>query len=150
MSATPAGRSVPSATVLVVEDNPDDRELTLAALAGVAKQVAVARDGVEALDYLFGRGAWSAHPPPAPDLVLLDLKLPRVDGLQVLRRLRDDARIGGTRVVVLTSSDEERDQEGCRQLGVTDYVRKSVDFAQFREQVRRFWPRWTGAGPETF
>ena len=78
--------------------------------------------------------------------MLLDLKLPRLDGLQVLRALRDDPRTGGMRVVVLTSSDEERDQEGCRQLGVTDYVRKIVDFSLFRSEVRR---RWTGEVPES-
>lgn len=148
MSAVPSGARASSATVLVVEDNPDDLELTLAALFGVAGKVHVARDGVEALDYLLGRGVWSEQPPPAPDLVLLDLKLPRLDGLQVLRELRDDPRTGDTRVVVLTSSDEERDQEGCRRLGVTDYVRKIVDFQLFRSQVRRLWPQWTGEVPE--
>lgn len=148
MSAVPSSARASSATVLVVEDNPDDLELTLAALLEVAAKVVVARDGVEALDYLFGRGAWSEQPPPVPDLVLLDLKLPRLDGLQVLRALRDDPCIGGTRVVVLTSSDEERDHEACRRLGVAEYVRKAVDHSLFRQQVRRLWPRWTGAGPE--
>lgn len=148
MSAAPTDGRPPTGTVLVVEDNPDDCELTLAALLGVAERVVVARDGVEALDYLLGRGAWSAQPPAAPDLVLLDLKLPRVDGLQVLRTLRADPRACGTRVVVFTSSDEELDQEECRRLGVTDYVRKTVDFALFRQQVRRLWPYWTGGAPE--
>lgn len=145
--AASADHDKPTGTVLVVEDNPYDCELTLAALVGVAKEVVVARDGVEALDYLLGRGAWSAHPPPAPDLVLLDLNLPRVDGLQVLRTLRGDSRVAGTRVVVFTSSDEERDREGCRKLGVVDYFQKTVDFALFRRQVRLLWPRWLGDGP---
>jgi two-component system response regulator len=124
-------------TVLLVEDNPDDRELTLSALAGVAPRVVLARDGVEALDYLLGRA-------PLPALVLLDLKMPRVDGLQVLQVIRSDPRLAALRVVVLSSSDEERDRERCRQLGVTDYLRKEVDFALFREQVRALWPRWVG------
>jgi two-component system response regulator len=135
------------ATVLLVEDNPDDRELTLAALAGVAGAVLLARDGVEALDYLLGRGAWLGRPGPVPTLILLDLKMPRVDGLQVLQAVRSDARLGAARVVVLSSSDEEHDQEHCRRLGVTDYIRKEVDFSLFRKQVRALWPRWTGAPP---
>jgi len=123
--------------------------LTLAALEGVTGMVQVARDGVEALDYLLGRGSWSSQPPPAPDLVLLDLKLPRVNGVQVLQALRADARRSATRVVVLTSSDEARDQESCRRLGITDYLRKEIDFTLFREQVKRLWPRWIGGGVGT-
>ena len=149
MSAAPPRARAPAPTVLVVEDNPDDLELTLAALHDLAGKVLVARDGVEALDYLFGRGGWSAQPPPAPDLVLLDLKLPRLDGMQVLRALREDPRTGHLRVVVLTSSDEACDQEGYRQFGVADYARKIVDFSLFRSEVRRLWPRWTEEVPES-
>jgi CheY-like chemotaxis protein len=141
-----AAPEVPPATVLLVEDNPDDRELTLVALKGVAARVVVAHDGVEALDYLLGHGRWAGSGLAAPALVLLDLKMPRVDGLQVLQAVRADRRLGGTPVVVLTSSDEERDQERCRRLGVTEYVRKGVDFALFRELVREQWPRWIGSG----
>ena len=82
-----------------------------------------------------------------PTLILLDLKMPRVDGLQVLQAVRSDARLGAARVVVLSSSDEEHDQERCRRLGVTDYIRKEVDFSLFRKQVRALWPRWIGATP---
>lgn len=140
------GQSLPAepVTVLLVEDNPDDRELTLSALAGVAAQVVLARDGVEALDYLLGRGQWDGARRPLPALVLLDLKMPRVDGLQVLQVIRSDPRLAALRVVILSSSDEERDRERCRRLGVTDYLRKEVDFALFREQVRALWPRWIG------
>jgi CheY-like chemotaxis protein len=143
MAAEPVVRAGP---ILLVEDNPDDRELTLAALVPVAgAAVVVARDGVEALDYLFCRGPWLDRACTPPPLVLLDLKLPRVDGLQVLAAIRADARLRQTRVVVLTSSDEERDQLSCRRLGVEAYLRKAVDFGLFREQVRTAWPSWTGA-----
>jgi len=138
---------VPVPTVLLVEDSPDDRELTLTALAGVAARVDVACDGVEALDYLFGLGARAGRPAPPPALILLDLKLPRIDGLQVLAAVRSSERLAQTRVVVLTSSDEDRDRERCRELGVTDYVRKEVDFALFRLQVRVLWAEWIGEGP---
>jgi two-component system response regulator len=135
----------PAPVVLLVEDNPDDRELTLTALLEVTARVEVARDGVEALDYLFGLGARAGRPGPAPGLIILDLKMPRIDGLQVLAALRADERLAATRVVVLTSSDEERDRERCGRLGITDYVRKEVDFSLFRRQVRELWPSWTGA-----
>jgi CheY-like chemotaxis protein len=131
-------------TVLLVEDNPDDRELTLSALAGVATHIVLAHDGVEALDYLLGRGKWDGAHRPFPALVLLDLKMPRVDGVQVLQAIRSNPQLAALRVVILSSSDEERDRERCRQLGVTDYLRKEVDFALFREQVRALWPRWVG------
>lgn len=136
----------PAEAVLLVDDNPDDRELTLAALVGVAGRVAVANDGVEALDYLYGRDRWAGQGHRTPPLILLDLKMPRMDGLQVLATIRADPRLAGTRVVILTSSDEESDQERCRRLGVTDYLRKAVDYLQFREQVRRLWQRWAGEG----
>lgn len=140
MSGESSARPAAPATVLLVEDNPDDRELTLAALSGLAGKIVLARDGVEAVEYLLGR------PGPAPDLILLDLKLPKVDGLRVLEFLRADPRTALYRVVVLTSSDEERDRERCRRLGVSDYVLKDVDFARFLSRVRTLWPQWTGPG----
>lgn len=142
MSALPPP---PAPVVLLVEDSPDDRELTLTALQEVAERVDIACDGVEALDYLLGRGQRAGRPAPAPALILLDLKMPRVNGLQVLEAVRADPRLAATRIVILTSSDEERDRERCRKLGVTDYMRKETDFALFRRQVRALWPRWTGA-----
>lgn len=142
-----AARPLPEPVVLLVEDSPDDRELTLAALLGVAGRVEVACDGVEALDYLLGRGARAGRPAPVPALILLDLKMPRIDGLQVLAAVRADPRLAAVPVVVLTSSDEERDRERCRRLGVTDYLRKETDYSLFRRQVRALWPRWTGETP---
>jgi CheY-like chemotaxis protein len=133
-----------AASVLLVDDNPDDRELTLAALAGIPARVEVAGDGVEALECLNGRGRWAGRPDFAPTLLLLDLKMPRLDGVQALSAIRNDPRLATMAVVILTSSDEECDRERCRQLGVTDYLRKTVDFALFREQLRRLWLRWAG------
>ena len=143
--------------ILLVEDNPDDEALTLRALrkANVANRVVVARDGVEALDYLFGTGAHAGRDAPGvPELVLLDLKLPRVDGLEVLRRIRTDARTALLPVVILTSSNEERDRIQGYTLGANSYVRKPVDFAQFAEAVQHLGLYWLvlnegpPAGPE--
>jgi two-component system, response regulator len=124
--------------ILLVEDNPDDELLTLRALkkTGVQNDVVVARDGVEALDYLFARGPYSGRDPAVmPQLILLDLKLPRVDGLEVLRRLRSDERTRLLPVVILTSSREQRDMLAGYGLGANSYVRKPVDFEQFVRAV---------------
>jgi len=132
-------------TILLVEDNPDDVELTLRALkhSNIANPVVVARDGVEALDYLFGTGSHAErHESELPAIVLLDLKIPKIDGLEVLRRLRGNPNTRFFPVVILTSSKEERDLiEGYR-LGANAYVRKPVDFIQFSEAVRQLGLFW--------
>jgi CheY-like chemotaxis protein len=131
--------------ILLVEDNPNDLELALHALrrGGLANRVEVARDGEEALDFLFCRGNFayrrSASP---PKLVLLDLKLPKVDGLQVLEQLKGDLRTKAIPVAILTASREEQDLIRSYQLGVNSYIQKPVDFEQFRETVKQaslFW-----------
>jgi len=131
--------------ILLVEDNADDEALTLRALKknNIKNDVVVAHDGVEALDYLHGAGASAGRPPHAmPQLVLLDLKLPRVDGLEVLRRLRADPRTRLLPVVILTSSKEERDLVSSYSLGANSYVRKPVDFAEFTEAIRQLGLYW--------
>jgi two-component system response regulator len=131
--------------ILLVEDNPDDEALTLRALraAGVRNEVVVARDGVEALDYLFGTGRHAGRDIGLlPQVVLLDLKLPRLDGLEVLRRIRSDERTRLLPVVILTSSTEDRDRVEGYRLGANSYVRKPVDFGQFAEAVRQLGLYW--------
>jgi two-component system response regulator len=131
--------------ILLVEDNPDDEALTLRALrkANVRNEVVVARDGVEALDYLHGTGAHAGRDTrELPQVVLLDLKLPRVDGLEVLRRLRADPRTKLLPVVILTSSTEEEDRLAGYQLGANSYVRKPVDFPHFAEAVGQLGLYW--------
>jgi two-component system response regulator len=131
--------------ILLVEDNPDDEALTLRALKknNIANEVVVARDGVEALDYLFATGAHAGRDMRVvPQVILLDLKLPKVDGLEVLRRLRDDDRTRLLPVVILTSSDEEQDLIEGYSLGANSYVRKPVNFAQFTEAVRQLGLYW--------
>jgi len=122
--------------ILLVEDNPDDEALTRRALAknNIQNEVRVARDGAEALEILLGTGAHAGHP-LAPEVVLLDLKLPKVDGLEVLRRIRADERTRLLPVVILTSSREERDVVSGYGLGANSYIRKPVDFGQFVEAV---------------
>jgi len=131
--------------ILLVEDNPDDEALTLRALrrANIANEIVVARDGVEALDYLFATGAYAGR--DVTDLlavVMLDLKLPKIDGLEVLRRLRADERTKLAPVVILTSSREERDVVNGYLLGANSYVRKPVDFEQFAEAVKQLGLYW--------
>ena len=132
-------------TILLVEDNPDDEALTLRALRknNISNQVVVARDGVEALDYLFSRGAYAGRELSGmPVVVLLDLKLPRLDGLEVLRSLRADERTRLLPVVVLTSSREQQDQIDSYSRGANSYVRKPVDFLEFTEAVRQLGLYW--------
>ena len=131
--------------ILLVEDNTDDEILALRAfkMNNMLNRVVVARDGVEALEYLFGTGAYAGRDPSVhPQVVLLDLKLPKVDGLEVLRQLRSDPRTHLVPVVVLTSSTEERDLVDSYQLGVNSYIRKPVDFVQFVEAVRQLHLYW--------
>ena len=131
--------------ILLVEDNQDDEELALLAFqkSYIANQVVVARDGAEALDYLFGTGPHAGRDVLVlPQVVLLDLKLPKIDGLEVLRRLRGDPRTRRLPVVVLTSSREEQDLIESYDLGANSYVRKPVDFAQFAEAVRQLQLYW--------
>ena len=129
--------------ILLVEDNPDDEALTRRALAknNIQNEVRVARDGAEALEILLGTGAHAGHP-LAPEVVLLDLKLPKVDGLEVLRRIRADERTRLLPVVILTSSREERDVVSGYGLGANSYIRKPVDFGQFVEAVRQLGLYW--------
>ena len=131
--------------ILLVEDNPDDELLTLRALerSHIANEVVVVRDGAEALDYLFATGPYAGGDgSPLPQVVLLDLRLPRIDGLEVLRRLRADPRTRLLPVVILTSSDEERDIVDSYRLGANSYIRKPVDFARFSEAVRQLGLYW--------
>jgi two-component system response regulator len=131
--------------ILLVEDSESDAELTLHALRreNLANNIVVAWDGEEALDFLFCRGAHAGRAGKAlPRLVLLDLKLPRIDGLEVLRAIKADERTRFTPVVVLTSSREDRDLIESYQLGVNSYIQKPVDFDQFRETVRKTGLYW--------
>jgi two-component system, response regulator len=131
--------------ILLVEDNPDDEALTLRALRknNIQNEVVVAHDGVEALDYLFGTGSYSGRSAEVlPQVVLLDLKLPKIDGLAVLGKLRADQRTKLLPVVILTSSNEEQDRLSGYDLGANSYVRKPVDFNQFIEAVRQLGLYW--------
>jgi CheY-like chemotaxis protein len=130
--------------ILLVEDNPRDLELTLAALAKcqLANEIVVARDGVEALDYLYARGVHAGRAPGAPAVVLLDLKLPRIDGLEVLERVKRDPLQRQIPVVMLTSSREERDLVRSYALGVNAFVVKPVDFNAFFEAIQDLGMFW--------
>jgi CheY-like chemotaxis protein len=144
--------------ILLAEDNPNDVELIVTALreAHLANEIVVARDGVEALDYLYRRGAHAGRTGPQPAVILLDLKMPRVDGREVLRQIRADPALRGQPVVVLTSSREESDLLLTYQLGTNAYVVKPVDFEEFVGAVGKlgvFWallneppPHAAGAG----
>jgi two-component system, response regulator len=134
-----------NAQILLVEDNKDDEALTLRALKknNILNEVVVAHDGVEALDFLFGTGAYAGRDLSVPPhLVLLDLNLPRIGGLDVLRRIRADERTRLLAVVVLTSSKEDEDIIRSYSLGANSYVRKPVDFAQFTEAVKTLGLYW--------
>ncbi len=131
--------------ILLVEDSDDDVALTLRAFSksGVSNEIVVVRDGVQALDYLFGTGSYAQNGPPAlPQVVLLDLKLPKVDGLEVLRKVRSEDRTRRLPVVILTSSNEQRDLVESYDLGANSFVRKPVDFAQFLEAARQLGLYW--------
>ncbi len=132
-------------TILVVEDNPDHLELTLLTLQenGIRNQIAVAHDGVEALDYLFGEGKHAGRDTTQqPEVVLLDLKLPKLTGLEVLQRMRADARTAFVPVVMLTSSSEEEDIIASYKNGANSFVRKPVDFGEFTDKLRQVKVYW--------
>ena len=131
--------------ILLVEDNPNDVELTLHAFKkhNLTNKIHVVRDGAEALDFLFGTGESAGRVPAhAPRVILLDLKLPKVDGLEVLKKIKSDPRTKAIPVVVLTSSREESDLVASYELGVNSYIRKPVDFEQFTESVRTIGLYW--------
>jgi two-component system response regulator len=131
--------------ILLVEDSADDEALTLRALKKnkIRNEVVIARDGAEALDFLFGTGAYAGRDLKImPTLILLDLKLPKIDGLEVLRRIRADERTKLLSVVILTSSREEQDLIDGYSLGAKSYIRKPVDFAQFTEAIRELGLYW--------
>lgn len=134
-----------SGTILLIEDNPSDVALTKRALqkARIANSLVLAEDGQEALDYLFGTGAHAGRDTgELPMLTLLDLKIPKIPGLEVLRRIRGDARTHRTPVVVLTSSNEEQDLAISYDLGINSYIRKPVDFTQFANAVEQLGLYW--------
>jgi len=136
---------VDNKVILLVEDNPDDAELTLRALKknNILNQVVLAHDGVEATDYLFGTGTYAGRDTSAlPSVVLLDLKLPKIDGLGVLKQIRAGDLTRYLSVVILTSSKEEQDLINGYQLGANSYIRKPVDFNQFMEAVRQLGLYW--------
>ena len=131
--------------ILLVEDNPDDEALTLRALNknSIRNEIVVAHDGLEALDYLFGEGFYAERNTNSlPEVILLDLKLPKLDGLEVLRRIRADERTRLLPVVILTSSIEDHDRINGYGLGANSYVRKPVDFDQFLDAVRQLGIYW--------
>jgi len=131
--------------ILLVEDNPDDEALTMRALRknNITNKIVVARDGVEALDYLFGTGPFAGRDTSVqPELILLDLKLPKLDGFEVLKKLREDERTSLLAVVILTSSKEQQDVVNGYGLGANSYVRKPVDFQQFVDAVLQLGLYW--------
>ncbi|HEX9758794.1 MAG TPA: response regulator [Nitrospiria bacterium] len=132
-------------SILLIEDNPDDEALTLRAFKknNIKNEVVVVRDGVEALDYLFGTGSFTGRDVTIlPQIILLDLKLPKMDGFEVLKRIRMDERTKLLPVVILTSSKEDQDLVNGYKLGANSYVQKPVDFAQFTEAVRQLGLYW--------
>ncbi len=134
----------PLKRILLVEDDPNDVELTLSALVeyNLANEIVVARDGVEALDYLYRRGTFAQRPEGNPVVIMLDLKMPKLDGIQVLRQLKSDEPMRCIPIVILTSSRESRDLEECYRLGVNAYVVKPVRFTNFVGAVRQIGVFW--------
>ncbi len=131
--------------ILLVEDNPDDRILTVRALKqhNISNEIKEVKDGQEALDYLFGEGEYAGRDTSIqPQIILLDLKLPKVDGLEVLQRIRADSRTRRLPVVILTSSNEQQDRISSYDLGANSYVRKPVDFSEFIEAARQLGMYW--------
>lgn len=131
--------------ILLAEDNPDDVKLTLRALKknNIMNEVVVAQDGVEALEYMFGEGKYAGRDPAVkPQVVLLDLKMPKMDGLEVLQRLRSDTRTHLQPVVILTTSSEDKDRIDSYKLGANSYIRKPVDFNQFSTAVQQLGLYW--------
>ena len=131
--------------ILLVEDNPDDEALTIRALQknNILNTVVVARDGAEALDFFHGTGKHAGRDPSVlPELVLLDLNLPKLSGLEVLKRVREDARTKLLPVVILTTSNEDRDKISSYTLGANSFIRKPVDFQQFSEAIRQLGVYW--------
>ncbi len=130
--------------ILLAEDSPQDVEMTLVALSehNLVNEIVVAQDGAEALDFLYARGKFATRPPGNPLFVLLDLKMPKVDGLEVLRTIKSDPLLRTTPVVMLTSSREERDIVASYELGINAYVVKPVDFHAFIEAVRQLGTFW--------
>lgn len=130
--------------ILLVEDNPSDRELTLAALGRcqLANEIVIARDGEEALNYMYARGPWQDRDPVDPAVVLLDLKLPKIDGLEVLEKLKGDPSQRHVPIVMLTSSKEERDVVRSYELGVNSFVVKPVEFNEFFEAIQDLGMFW--------
>ena len=131
--------------ILLVEDNPDDELLTLRAMRknNIANEIVVARDGAEALDFIFGTGAYAGrNTVERPQVILLDLNLPKIGGLEVLKKIREDRRTTLYPVVILTSSKEEKDLVESYRLGANSYIRKPVDFNQFSEAIRQLGLYW--------
>ena len=139
--------------VLLVEDNPNDQELTLRALRkkNISNRIHVVNDGAEALEFLFGTGAYAGRTRKnAPKVVLLDIKLPKVNGIEVLRKVKEDVELRKMPIVMLTSSKEEPDVEECYRLGVNSYIVKPVDFDKFTDAVVQLGFYWllTNEGPQ--
>ena len=136
-----------SGTILLVEDNPDDEVLALRALskAETKNNIVVTRDGQEALDYIFGKGKYNGrNPSETPQVIFLDIKLPKLNGLEVLKNIRNDERTSLIPIVLLTSSDEERDMVDGYKLGANSYINKPVDFDEFIDQVKMLGRYWLG------
>ena len=132
-------------TILLIEDNPDDEALTLRAMKknNIVNDIVVARDGAKALDYLFGLGEYAGrNVSDTPQVILLDLNLPKIGGLDVLKKIRSDPRTNLLPVVILTSSKEEKDLVESYKLGANSYIRKPVDFIQFSEAIRQLGLYW--------